>query len=303
LSLSPTSEHDIGRWNDAGAGPSKGPARRRRRQATRRRRRRRAIWLATITVVLAGIAGGVAVATSGGQNAVVPACTVSDTPGGGVYQLTPDQGQNAAIIAAVGLKMGLPDHAVTVALATALQESELANLPYGDLDSVGLFQQRPSQGWGSRAQILDPEYAASAFYSHLVQVPGWSTMAVTEAAQAVQHSAAPSAYAQWEPEARALAVALTGETPAAFTCRLSGFAGPAPAPSALAAAADNELGPGRLDAPGSTKAGWVVASWVVAHAWQYHINEVRFDGWTWTLHSGRWTQSSSSSGSDTVTYD
>ncbi len=258
--------------------------------------------MAVTTVLLAGVVGGVALVRSGGHGPVVSACTVSDASGS-VYQLTPDQGQNAAIIAAVAFKMGLPDHAVTVALATALQESGLVNIPYGDLDSVGLFQQRPSQGWGARTQLLDPVYAATAFYSHLTQVPGWSTMAVTDAAQAVQRSAAPSAYAQWAPEARALAIALTGEAPAAFTCRLGGFAGAAPSPSALAAAANNELGSGRLGTPATNKAGWAVASWIVAHAWQYHIHEVRFDGWTWASQSGRWVEGSPTSGSGPVSYD
>jgi hypothetical protein len=252
-------------------------------------------------LLLAGAVVGITLARSGGHRSVVSACTVSDTSGS-VYRLTPDQGQNAAIIAGVAFRLGLPDHAVTIALATALQESRLANLPYGDLDSVGLFQQRPSQGWGARAQLLDPVYATTAFYTHLTQVPGWSTMAVTDAAQAVQHSAAPSSYAQWEPEARALAIALSGEAPAAFTCRLAGFAGAAPSPSALAAAADNELGPGRLSMPASTKAGWIVASWAVAHAWQYHLHEVRFDGWIWTAQSGHWAERSPSTGSGTVTY-
>ena len=84
---------------------------------------------------------------------------------------------------------------MTVALAAALQESNLLNLPYGDRDSLGLFQQRPSQGWGTAAQILDPAYAASAFYARLVDVPGWESLPVTQAAQLVQSSADPGAYA------------------------------------------------------------------------------------------------------------
>ena len=134
------------------------------------------------------------------------------------YTLTPTQAANAATIAAVGRRNGLPDHAVTVALATALQESKLINLPYGDRDSIGLFQQRPSQGWGTPQQLQDPVYAAQAFYERLVKVPGWQTAAVTTAAQAVQRSGAPYAYADWEPEARALARAFTGEAAAGFTC-------------------------------------------------------------------------------------
>jgi hypothetical protein len=245
--------------------------------------------VAALAAAVTGVVAGLAAAHSKGQ--VVPGCTVSSASDQSTYTLSLEQGQNAAIIAAVAMKLGLPDHAVTVALATALQESELRNLPYGDLDSVGLFQQRPSQGWGTRDQLLDPMYATTAFYDRLVQIPGWTTMAVTQAAQAVQLSAAPSAYAQWESESRALAVALTGEAPAAFACRLTGFAGPAPTPTALSAAAASEMGASLLDVPVSTKAGWAVSSWVVAHAWQYHVQRVAFAGWEWTSSSGRWARS------------
>jgi hypothetical protein len=214
---------------------------------------------------------------------------VASTPGGPSYSLSPDQAQNAAIIAAVAYKKGLPDHAVTVALAAALQESELRNLTYGDLDSLGLFQQRPSQGWGTPAQILDPVYATSAFYDHLAVISGWQAMAVTDAAQMVQHSAAPSAYAVWEGEARALAIALTGESSAGFSCRLAQFGGAAPATSALPLAAQSELGADLIGVPVSTKVGWQVASWAVAHAYNYHLNSVAFDGRLWTPHRGTWS--------------
>src|SRR3954451_16147892 len=127
-----------------------------------------------------------------------------------VYTLTPSKAANAATIAAVGRRNGLPDHAVTIALATALQESKLRNLTYGDRDSIGLFQQRPSQGWGTPLQLQDPVYAAQAFYGRLTKVRGWQTAEVTAAAQAVQRSGAPYAYADWESEARALARAFTG---------------------------------------------------------------------------------------------
>jgi hypothetical protein len=182
----------------------------------------------------------------------------------------------------------MPDHAVTVALAASLQETQLRNLPYGDLDSLGLFQQRPSQGWGTPAQIMDPSYSASAFYDHLVQVSGWQTIAVTEAAQLVQHSATPTAYAQWENEARSLARALTGEMTAGLSCHLDGFGGAAPAPSALAQAASTEMGAQLLGVPVSIKTGWQVATWAVAHAYQYHLHSVSFGGMTWTAASGTW---------------
>lgn len=255
-----------------------------RRRARRRTRRRVLLAVALVSAVAATIAWSQLYT---GNKTVSSACTVAAS-GKQTFQLSPEQAQNAAIIAAVALKKGLPDHAVTIALATSLQETKLRNLTYGDLDSVGLFQQRPSQGWGPRAELLDPVYAASAFYDRLVQVSGWSTLAVTEAAQSVQLSAAPSAYARWESEARALAIALTGEQPAAFSCELPAFTGSVPSPTALTAAAANELGSPMLSVPLSLKAGWQVASWAVAHAWRYHIEKVSFGNWIWNAPTGRW---------------
>ena len=268
-------------------------------------------------MLIAAVTTGVLLTQPGSHSQVVSACTVGASTSGSAsgsssgssgpssaptYQLAPDQAQNAAIIAGVALKLGLPDHAVTVALATALQESGLRDLTYGDRDSVGLFQQRPSQGWGTTNQILDPVYATTAFYGRLVKVPGWASLAVTEAAQAVQQSGDPAAYAQWESEARDLAIALTGEAPAAFACRLAAFSGPAPAPTALTSAADNEMGPGRLDTPLAVKPGWAVASWVVAHAWRYHVASVSFEGSIWTARSGRWERTSTDATPTAVAY-
>lgn len=221
------------------------------------------------------------------------ACTAAGVNGNVTLDLA--QTANAATIAAVGKRDGLPDHAVTVALAAALQESRLRNLPYGDLDSVGLFQQRPSQGWGSRSQLLTPSYAAAAFYRGLAKIPGWQTLAVTDAAQQVQRSAAPSAYAKWDHEARTEAEVLTGETAAGLTCH---FATPAPTAdaAALRPAMADELGtssPG----PGLTSAqGWTMANWLVAHAQTYRITSVGFAGQRWDPVSGRWAPSSSPPG-------
>jgi hypothetical protein len=250
------------------------------------------------------LAVGVGVVLARGQGpAPAVGCTFASTAtsSSAVYSLTPAQAQNAAVIAAVAMRKGMPDHAVTVALATSLQETQLRNLPYGDLDSVGLFQQRPSQGWGTSAQIMDPNYSASAFYDHLAQVPGWQTMAVTQAAQLVQRSATPDAYANWETEARSLATALTGEVPAGLTCRLGGFGGGAPPASALAQAATTEMGAQLLGVPVSTQVGWRVATWAVAHAYNYHLSSVSFGGRTWTVASGAWSPiAGSGTAQDTV---
>jgi len=135
-------------------------------------------------------------------------CTVSTGPTS--YSLTAEQANSAAIIAAVGWDYGVDEAGVTVALATAIQESGLRNLDYGDRDSVGLFQQRTSQGWGTVEQIMDPRYSAAMFYVALAKVQGWDSLPVTEAAQAVQRSGFPDAYADHEAEGRAWATALGG---------------------------------------------------------------------------------------------
>jgi hypothetical protein len=124
-----------------------------------------------------------------------------------------EQIANARTIAAVARDRGLSERAVVIALATAKQESQLINLDYGDRDSLGLFQQRPSQGWGTPDQVRDPVYAAGKFYDGLVQVPGWQTARLTDAAQTVQQSAYPELYQQWEGLATALAASVAAAPP------------------------------------------------------------------------------------------
>src|SRR3954447_10993213 len=202
------------------------------------------------------------------------------------YGLDLEQARNATTIAAVGKRLGLPDHAVSIALATAYLESGLHNLNHGDRDSLGLFQQRPSQGWGTPAQIMTPHYAAASFYRHLARVPGWQTMPVTQAAQKVQRSALPGGYAQFEPAARAIAEALTGEVPVGFTCRVSFRPGP-PA-IGLQDALASEVGVTSLSEPLAAPKGWVVSSWMIGHAADFKIAAVSFSGQHWTASSGKW---------------
>jgi hypothetical protein len=141
-----------------------------------------------------------------GATPAVPAaaCVASSTP----HTWDSAQRENATTIVQVGVVLAVPKRGQVVALATAMQESQLYNL--GDLgakndhDSLGLFQQRPSMGWGTAAQVTDPVFAATAFYLALMRVPGWESMAVTVAAQRVQRSAFPNAYAQWETVATSL---------------------------------------------------------------------------------------------------
>jgi hypothetical protein len=134
-------------------------------------------------------------------------CTVPSTS----VTLGAAQWANARTIAQVGYDRGLPERAVVIALATAMQESTLHNLDHGDRDSLGLFQQRPSQGWGTPEQVQDPVYAAGRFYDGLVRVPGWDTMRLTDAAQTVQRSGFPELYQQHEPLATALVAALRSD--------------------------------------------------------------------------------------------
>ncbi|HEX3932908.1 MAG TPA: hypothetical protein VHW64_19635 [Nocardioides sp.] len=231
--------------------------------------------------------------------------------------LTDAQARNASLISAVSVRRGMPAHAATIGLATALQESKLYDLRGGDRDSLGLFQQRPSEGWGTRQQVLDPLYATNAFYDALEKVPGWETLAVTKAAQDVQHSGFPEAYASYEKDARALASALTGYSPAAFSCHLPAPAGRA-TPSvrraeSLRRALRPVFGPvsvsvgadGRLAvASGTVPRGWALASYLVAHAQTLHIGRVGYRERAWTAGSSHgWERASSGSATDSVVID
>jgi peptidoglycan DL-endopeptidase CwlO len=147
-------------------------------------------------------------------------CESSVTGLGQVKGLDADQLANSRTIIATGAQLKVPDRGVVIALATAMQESTLRNLDHGDRDSVGLFQQRPSSGWGSVAELTTPATAARKFYTALMDVPGWQSMPVTAAAQRVQRSAFPFAYAKWEPLANAL-VGATGGGIAQLNCSSS----------------------------------------------------------------------------------
>ncbi len=215
-------------------------------------------------------------------------CTVPGTD----LTFTNAQAANAATIAAVARSRGLPPRATVVALATAQQESRLRNLDYGDRDSLGLFQQRPSQGWGTEAQVQDPVYAAGAFFDDLVEVPGWETGRLTEVAQTVQRSGFPEAYQQWEGMASGLANALLSTSPTSLTCSFTPSADVAPVDQRSAALTDavrREAGTPTVEADGTVSvsaAGWPEATWAVAHAERFQLTRVSFDGWVWTPLGG-----------------
>lgn len=248
-----------------------------------------------------------------------PECSVTGIGGAADLDLTAVQLQHASTINAVGVARSLPIRARVIALATAWQESTLRNLDHGDRDSIGLFQQRPSQGWGSVDQIMDPVYASGKFYDALVQVPDWQRLPLTRAAQAVQYSGYPEAYAKWEPQATALANALGGLRPVpALRCRAGAAASTAPAPvrsalpgtqaadpalRAALAAAQAELGGLQLRdlrdagrsavlqtgqtgaAAARTRAASVLAAWAVAHATGMGITRIEVADGRYADHS------------------
>jgi hypothetical protein len=243
-----------------------------------------------------------------------PDCTVEAS---GQVTLEHEQMANAATVAAAGVRLEMPDRAVVVALATALQESKLRNLPHlgagNDHDSVGLFQQRPSQGWGSAEEIADPRYASERFYRALSNVEGWQEMRVTDAAQRVQRSAYPDAYDKWTDDADVLATALLGEEPGAVACT-AGSEPPARGEQAAAALGEAmardwgtqvsagdadraatvrltafESGPGVSVTAADSRSGWRYAHWLVAHAAGHGVTRVRFADLEWTVSDGGWS--------------
>ncbi|MEV0924149.1 hypothetical protein AB0I99_03265 [Streptomyces spongiicola] len=288
-------------------------------------RRGRALRLAAAFAVLLGLVAYVVVhyvSRDGAPRCVVrsgdaadpdrPGADGTDGGGGASYRLSPEMAANAATISAVGTTKGLPERAVTIALATALQESALRNIRHGDRDSLGLFQQRPSQGWGTPQQILDPVFSAGAFYDHLAEVPGYSRLPLTVAAQRVQRSGFPQAYAKHEPDAALLSAALTGRASASLTCTA---APPAKTgdPAKLRSELRRSFGPGVLpaadgkgragsvqtteltvpvtsaaedsgdsgDSGDADRRGWELAHWAVAKASELGISEVAFAGRIW----------------------
>ncbi|MGK2874920.1 MAG: hypothetical protein ACSLEW_04650 [Nocardioides sp.] len=256
--------------------------------------------LVAALVVIALVGGGAAWAwehVSGVVEELVDEpqdCSV--TVGETTATLSREQAHNAALIAAVAVERGLPARAVTIAVATAMQESKLHNIDYGDRDSIGLFQQRPSQGWGSVEQILDEEYSINAFYDALL-AHDFTTMEVTDAAQAVQRSAYPTAYAQHEAEARVLASALTGWSPATLTCAETTLKDPDA--DALVGAADTWFdspatvrGKVVLVSPPGRRTGWALAHYLVVGADELGIRSVALRGQRWTA-AGGWTRDGS----------
>lgn len=246
----------------------------------------RIVLLLTLAMVAGGIYTAVAFLDRS-ETLIAERCTAS---GAGRAELATDQAANAALITAVAVRRGLPARAASIALATAMQESKLRNIGHGDEagpDSRGLFQQRPSQGWGTAEQVIDPLHASNAFYDALVKVPGYESLEITDAAQRVQRSAYPQAYAQHEVMARAFASSLTGQSAAGLDCTLRApdeAGDPAAVQERLSeafgtVAATVEGNSVVVDADGPQ--AWAMAQWAVANAKGLAITAVQADGRAW----------------------
>jgi hypothetical protein len=244
-----------------------------------------------VIAVLVAVVGLALQRTSDEGTTATPLTSHCAIPGSDLA-LTTEQTANAATIAAVARSRGLPPRATVIALATAQQESRLRNLDYGDRDSLGLFQQRPSQGWGSPEQVQDPVYSAGKFFDGLVEVPGWEIGRLTEVAQAVQRSGFPEAYQQWEAMANTLAGALLSDSAGALSCAFEPATDAAPAAERAAVVAEavrREAGTPTVDPAGVVsvaRAGWPEATWAVAHAERFQLTRVEMDGWRWTPSAG-----------------
>ncbi len=218
--------------------------------------------------------------------------------------LSTEQAENATLISAIAVRRGMPARAASIAIATAYQESKLRNIDHGDRDSIGLFQQRPSQGWGTASQIQDPYYAINRFYDALEKIDGYQQMRITEAAQKVQRSGFPEAYEDHAPDSRALASALTGYSPARFCCVVHTSGGESRESTTStgltprAEVVSSNLSKAFGDLPrtpdgrsfdvrvppeeqNGTSRGWAVASYLVAHASRLHVARVVYDGRIW----------------------
>ncbi|WP_425428203.1 hypothetical protein [Brachybacterium timonense] len=261
-----------------------------------------------MVLLFVGIAGGSYLALrTYGSPAHEGTCTATGL--GTSHRYTTDRVSNAALISAIAVDRELPPRAASIALATAYQESQLRNIDYGDRDSLGLFQQRPSQGWGTAEQIMDPVYSTNAFYDALVKVPDYTQADINDVAQKVQRSGHPEAYRDHETEGRLYASALTGQSGPNLVCTLNpvgGTVSPVTLRDEVArqfprlsengtistslvdvsqAAPQAQSGAGatavRIDTSGDETLGWALANWAVARAAEDGVIQVSYQGRYW----------------------
>ncbi|WP_309237170.1 hypothetical protein [Actinomadura sp. BRA 177] len=274
--------------------------------------RRRGLWWAVglAVVVMLVVVGGFALFDRAQPYLHGSGCEVRTAQG--TMPLDLEQAANASTIAAVAFRKQLPERAAVIAYATAIQESHIRNLPGGDRDSVGMFQQRPSQGWGTPDKLRDPVLATSKFFDALVRIKDYLDRDLHDAAQLVQRSADGTAYAQHEQDGKLLATAFTGREPASARCwfppdkrtasrrpeairemrRAFGSRLKVGGPSPLTKGAKSDPDSWNAVKASSTREGWAVASWAVTHAQVYGLTEIRYAGKHWKSDAGHdgWTE-------------
>jgi hypothetical protein len=221
-----------------------------------------------------------------------------------------EQAHYTSIIVGMSVRRELPPRAASIAMATVYQETGIRNLDYGDRDSVGLFQQRPSQGWGTEKQLSDPYYATGKFYDALVKVKGWRTGDINDVAQKVQRSGYPEAYRAHESDARVLASTLTGETKAGFSC-LEREEAPGDARALVSSLNKTfgKTGAKREDKVITIKAdsaslAWAYASYAVANSGRFGLVTADVGGRHWqtdTFNLPAWTQATPKTAGTAVT--
>lgn len=222
--------------------------------------------------------------------------------------LTQEQATNASVIVAASVARELPRRAAVVALITAYQESGLRNLDYGDRDSLGLFQQRPSQGWGTEEEIMDPWYSSNKFYEALEKVSGWEDLSLNDAAQKVQISGFPDAYGKHSDKATAIAKSLLGE-PASMSC--INFSPSDAEPDAFAAVLEAvgadftvsvEAGSGgHVTVAGDEQEVWSAANLIMANGYAGGLTKAEVLGHVWTPDRAGWREAKADSDGATMT--
>jgi len=251
------------------------------------RTRRGGTALVVVVLVLGALAFGARTLWQAAQSVVKP-----DGCDFGSYSLQTDQAQVASVILGVVLKRDLPERAAVLTIGAALQESKLRNLAagQGDRDSVGVLQQRPSQGWGSAEDLADVQYATGKFLDAVVKVPNWENDSLATVVQTVQFSADGSAYARHEDEAQAISDALFGNIAAGVSCRISKPSRSA-TPATVLAALTTDLPVAKPTVSARTitvtGAGWATTAWLVCNADRLGIESVRYAGKRWK-YSGGW---------------
>ena len=289
-----------------------------RQEEAPRKSRHIGVWV--VTVMLLGVlgAGGYFVYRTFYGGVSEENCTAVGADGQS-STIANERMANAATIAAVARAKSLPERATIIALATAEQESKIQNLSEGDRDSVGLFQQRPSQGWGSAQDIQDPVYSTGKFFHALLNVKGWETIDVGKAAQDVQRSADSSgeSYGQWEEMATILATSLDAKPGTSLTCTYQdpklaaetpGADGLTPRASALGQALVKQFSANGAGAapqyshstdgltlrmtPNNLFDPHVLADWAVASSKTLSVDRVQYAEQVWNRSSGKWQTTS-----------